>query len=131
MKKLLYLFLLVGLSSCELYIVEPQYSESDRIVGRYDVEEHSETFNDYTNYSIWIEKSSQYSNQIYIDNFYGSELRVSASISYGKITINRQVVNGFEIEGVGTVNGDQIEFNYSVRDIYSGSRTDFCEATAW
>jgi hypothetical protein len=28
------------------------------------------------------------------------------------------------------VYGDEIEFSYSVRDIYSGSRTDFCEATA-
>ena len=96
MKKLLYLFLLVGLSSCELYIVEPRYSERDRIVGRYEIEEYSETYNDYTNYSIWIEKSSQYSDQIYIDNFYGSEIRVRASISYDKITIHRQIVNGFE-----------------------------------
>lgn len=131
MKKLLYLFLLVGLSSCELYIVEPRYSERDRIVGRYEIEEYSETYNDYTHYSIWIEKAGQYSNEFYIDNFYGSEIRVRASISYDKITIHRQVINGLEIEGVGTVYDDEIEFSYSVRDIYSGTRTDFCEATAW
>ena len=134
MKKLLYLFLLIGLiglTSCEVYLLEPRYSERDRIVGRYDVEEYSETYNDYTHYTIWIEKSSQYSNEIYIDNFYGSEIRVRASISYDKITISRQVVNGLEIEGVGTVFSDEIEFSYSVRDIYSGARTDFCEATAW
>jgi len=134
MKKLLYLFLLIGLfglTSCEVYLLEPRYSERDRIVGRYEVEEYSETYNDYTHYSIWIEKSSQYSNEIYIDNFYGSEIRVRASISYDKITIHRQVVNGLEIEGVGTVFSDEIEFSYSVRDVYSGARTDFCEATAW
>jgi len=131
MKKLLYLFLLVGLSSCELYYLEPRYTESDRIVGRYDMEEYSETYNDYTNYSIRIGKSSQYSNEIFIDNFYGSDLRVYANVSYDKITISRQVINGFEIEGVGTVYGDEIQFSYSVRDIYSGTRTDFCEATAW
>lgn len=111
--------------------MESGYSERDRIVGHYEIEEYSETYNDYTRYSIRIDKSSQYSNQLYIDNFYGSDLRVCASISYDKITIRRQVVNGFEIEGVGTVYGNEIEFSYSVRDIYSGTRTDFCEATAW
>ena len=131
MKKLLYLFLLIGLSSCEVYFMEPRYSERDRIVGQYEVEEYSETYNDYTRYSIWIDKSNSYSNQVYIDNFYGSDIRVCASISYDKITIHRQVVDGFEIEGVGTVYGDEIEFSYSVKDIYSGARTDFCEATAW
>jgi hypothetical protein len=131
MKKLIYLFLLVGLSSCEFYYLEPRISERDRIVGQYEIEEYSETYNDYTHYTIWIDKSTQSSNQIYIDNFYGSDLRVRATISYDKITIQRQVINGFEIEGVGTVYGDEIQFSYSVRDVYSGTRTDFCEATAW
>lgn len=131
MKKLLYLFLLIGLSSCEFYYLEPGYNVRDRIVGQYEVEEYSETYNDYTRYSIWIDKSSVYSNQFYIDNFYGADIRVCASISYDKITIHRQVVNGYEIEGVGTVYGDEIEFSYSVRDIVTGTRTDFCEATAW
>src|SRR5689334_966936 len=90
MKKLLYLFLLIGLSSCEFYYVEPVYSERDRLVGRYDVEEYSDTYNEYTHFSIWIDKSSQYSNQFYIDNFYGADIRVWASISYDHITIPRQ-----------------------------------------
>jgi hypothetical protein len=131
MKKLLYLFLLIGLSSCELYLVEPRYSERDRLIGRYDVEEYSETYNDYTNYTIWIDRSSQYADQFYIDNFYGVDIRVCASIYYDQITIHRQTVNGYEVEGVGTVHGDEITFSYSVRDLYSGTRTDFCESTAW
>jgi hypothetical protein len=131
MKKLLYLFLLIGLSSCELYYIDPAYTGRDRIVGQYDVKEYSETYNDYTHYSIWIDKSNQYSNQFYIDNFYGSDIRVYASISYDKITINRQVIDGYEIEGVGTVYGDEIEFSYSVRDMVTGTHTDFCKATAW
>lgn len=131
MKKLIYLFLLVGLSSCDLYYLEPRYSERDRIVGYYEMDEYSETYNDHINYSIWIERSSRYSNELYIDNFYGADIRVCATISYGKITIHRQVVAGYEVEGVGTVYGDEIEFSYSVRDTYSGARTDFCEATAW
>jgi hypothetical protein len=131
MKKLLYLFLLIGLSSCEFYYVEPVYRERDRIVGHYDIDEYSETFNDHTTYSIYIEKSNRYGNEFYISNFYGADISVYANISNGKITIPRQVVDGYEIEGVGTVYGDEIEFSYSVKDVYSGSRTDFCEATAW
>ena len=131
MKKLIYLFLLIGLSSCEFYYLEPVYRERERILGSYDVEEYSETYNDYTHYSIWIDKSYSHSNEIYIENFYGADIRVYATISYDRITIPRQVVNGYEIEGVGTVYGDEIDFSYSVRDLYSGTRTDFCEATAW
>lgn len=130
MKKLIYLFLLIGLSSCEFYYIEPTYYERDRLIGRHNVEEYSETFNDYTNYSIWIEESSR-SNEFYIDNFYGIDIRVCASIVNDKITIYRQVVNGYEIEGVGTVYGDEISFTYSVKDLYGGTRTDFCEATVW
>jgi hypothetical protein len=129
MKKLIYLFLLIGLSSCEFYYLE-QRNDRDRLVRSYDVEEYSETYNDYTHYTIWIDKSNRY-NEFYIDNFYAADIRVYATISYDKITIHRQIVDGYEIEGVGTVYGSEIEFSYSVKDIYSGTRTDFCEATAW
>jgi hypothetical protein len=107
------------------------YDHRDPLVGRYEMEEYSETYNDYTRYTIWIEESSRYSDQVYIDNFYGVDIRVCASIAYDKITIHRQAVNGYEIEGVGTVYGNEISFSYSVKDLYSGARTDFCEATAW
>lgn len=131
MKKLIYLFLLIGLSSCELYLIDPVYDHRDPLVGRYEMEEYSETYNDYTRYTIWIEESNRYSDQIYIQNFYGVDIRVYASLVFDKITIHRQIVNGYEIEGVGTVYGNEISFNYSVRDLYSGTRTDFCKATAW
>ncbi|MFZ2905095.1 MAG: hypothetical protein WAZ98_02720 [Cyclobacteriaceae bacterium] len=130
MKKLLYLFLLIGLSSCEFYYLEPRYDAVNRITGRYNMQEYSETYSEYTTYSIWIEKAGRY-NELTIENFYGADIRVCASLLNDKITIHRQVVNGFEIEGVGTVYGDEIEFSYSVQDLYSGTRTDFCEATAW
>jgi hypothetical protein len=130
MKKLLYLILLIGLTSCEFYYLEPRSRERDRIVGHHDMEEYSETYNEYAHYSIWIVASGRY-NEFYIDNFYASDIRVCATIAYDKITIHRQVVDGYEIEGVGTVYGDEIEFSYSVKDLYTGTRTDFCEATAW
>ena len=107
-----------------------QRNDRDRLVRSYEVEEYSETFNDYTRYTIWIDKANRY-NEFYIDNFYASDLRVYATIAYDKITIHRQIVDGYEIEGVGTVYGSEIEFSYSVKDIYSGTRTDFCEASAW
>jgi hypothetical protein len=133
MKKLIYLFLFlsIGLSSCEFYYLEPVYPERDRLIGRHDLDEYSETYNVSTSYSIWIERSSRYANEFYIDNFYGVDIRVCATISNGKITIHRQVVDGYEVEGVGTVYGSEISLSYSVNDLYSDTRTDFCEATAW
>jgi hypothetical protein len=56
-------------------------------------------------------------------------IRVYAKVTSGRITIRRQTVNGYEIEGVGTIYGGEIEFQYSVRDHYSNRYTDFCEAT--
>lgn len=132
MKKLiLFGMLLIGLSSCEFYYLEPRIDARQALVGTYEMQEYSETYNDVTEYTIWIERSYHSSNEIYIDNFYAEDLRVVASVSYDKITIYRQVVNGYEIEGVGTVYGSDIEFQYHVKDLYTGSRTDFCESTAW
>lgn len=131
MKKLIYLFLLIGLSSCEFYYTEPRINERDRLLGRYEVEEYSETYGDFTRYTIWIEESGRYSNEFYIDNFYGVEISVRASIDYDRITIPRQIINGYEVEGIGTVYGREISLSYRVKDVYSGTRTDYCEATAW
>ncbi len=130
MKKLLYLFLLIGLTSCEFLYLELRFNPCDRILGRHYIHEYSETYNAYTSYSIWIDQQGGYSNEFYIDNFYGSDLRVCASIYSDRITIHRQVVDGYSIEGVGTVYGDDISLNYTVRDLYAGTRTDFCEANS-
>ncbi len=131
MKRLLFFLLLIGLSACEFYYLEPRYDARNQIKGWHDVEEYSETYNDYTNYSIYIGYSDSYSNDIYIDNFYGADIRVCANLSNGKIDIHRQVVDGYEIEGIGTVYGNEIEFIYSVKDVYLGTRRDYCESTAW
>jgi hypothetical protein len=130
MKKLIYVFLLIGLSACEFYYLEPRNHERDRILGQYEVQEYSETYNLYTYYSIWIEPTNRY-DEVYIDNFYGASIGVYATVSNGKITIYRQTVDGYEIEGVGTVYGNEISMNYRVKDRYTNSRADFCETTAW
>ncbi len=123
--------LTVLLSSCNLMIVEPVYDDRDRLIGSYRIEEHSQTYNDYTRFSIYVRKSGIY-DEVVIENFYNSGVAVRASVAYDKIYISRQLVNGYEIEGVGTFYGDEIEFSYRVRDTYSYNKpTDFCDATAW
>ena len=131
MKRLLSLLLVVGLSSCEFYYVEPRYDSRDRVQGSHDMEEYSETFNDYYNYSIYIGKSGSYGNEIYIDNFYDADIRIHATVVGDKIEICNQLINGYAIEGVGTIYSSEIHFNYKVKDTYSNVSTDYCQATAW
>jgi hypothetical protein len=131
MKRLIFFALLIGLSGCEFYYYDPVYDSRERILGRYDVEEYSETYNDYTTFSVWIERSNNYSDEVWIDNFYAVNISVRAVINHDKLTIPRQVVNGYEVEGVGTVYAASISLSYRVKDLYSNSRTDFLEATAY
>jgi hypothetical protein len=120
---------IVFLSSCIMEDVEPRYDDRDRIVGYYDVNEYSNTYHDMTYYSFRIGKSGYY-DEVYIDNFYAADIRIYARVSYNTITIYSQVVNGYEIEGTGTIFGNEIDLNYRVRDRYNSSYTDYCETTA-
>ncbi|MBA4058632.1 MAG: hypothetical protein C0490_28205 [Marivirga sp.] len=128
-RMLLVVALLLLLSACDVYVVEPRYDPRDKVIGQYDVEEYSETYNDLTYYSFYITKSG-YSREIRIDNFYASDIRVYAYLDYDKVTIPYQVVDGYEIEGVGTAYGSYIKLSYRVKDVYSNSYTDFCETEA-
>jgi hypothetical protein len=101
------------------------------MVGYYDMEEYSNTYDDYTYYSIQLSKSGYDGNEIRMSNFYGVDMNVYAYVNGDRITIPFQVVKGYEVEGVGTYRGSSIDFNYSVRDTYTNSRTDFCETKAW
>jgi hypothetical protein len=123
-----FLFLL---ASCDVYYVEPRYDVRDELVGRYDIEEFSATYNDVTRYTFRIEKAGYSGNEIYIKNFYGVGIRVKAFVSYDRIDIPRQVIDGYEIDGVGTIFNSEISLNYRVVDLYSNAPADFCETTAW
>lgn len=123
--------MLVSLSACEFYYFEPRVDSRDRMIGRYDVEEYSETFNDYSYYTFTIERSSRYSNEIIIRNFYGVDINVRATVTYDKITIHRQIIDGYEIEGTGTLYGRDLMLTYRVRDLYTNVPTDFCSVEAW
>lgn len=131
MKRLLLFGLIaVAITACDVYVVEPRYDHRDNIVGYYDVNEYSETFRDYTNFSFRVEKASR-RNEILINNFYGVDIRVRAYLDYDVITIPYQVVNGYEVEGTGTVEYGDIFLQYSVRDLYHNTWTDFCQADAY
>jgi len=130
MKRLILLLVpVVFLSSCYFEEIQPRYDDRDRIIGWYNMEEYSETYNDMTYYSMQISKSS-YRNEIYLNNFYAADIRVYATLDYDHIRIPLQTVNGYEVEGTGTVYGNEINFNYRVKDLYSNSYSDFCETTA-
>lgn len=131
MKNALFIFLAAfAFTSCEVIVTDPDFDDRDAIVGPYHVEEYSETFNTYTNYSLQISKAGS-GNDIYLENFYGADLRVRAELLSNKIIISRQMRDGYEIEGIGTLVGNSIQFNYRVKDTYYDTPTDFCETEAW
>lgn len=128
--KFLMLAMVLFLTSCEI-IIEPVFDDRDRLVGSYRVEEYSQTFNDYGKFTIYIRKAGGYNSDVIVENFYNANLDVRAEVVNGKIYISKQYVDGYEVEGVGTVYFDEIRFSYRVRDTYYYKPTDFCEATAW
>jgi hypothetical protein len=118
-------------TACHVTVVEePRYDSRDKLVGYYDMEEYSETYNDYTYYAMRISKSSYDDGRIYLHNFYASNISIYAILEYGKIRIPNQRVNGYEVEGVGTLIGGDLSLNYSVKDFYERTYTDFCETIA-
>lgn len=110
--------------------VDTRYDYRDNVVGYYEVEEYSQTFDDMTYYDIDITRSSRW-DEIWIGNFYAADISVYAVVTYDRIRIPFQTVDGYEVEGSGIVRGNRIDFTYSVKDRYSHSVTDFCETTAW
>jgi hypothetical protein len=131
MKNLIsFIALILIANSCNFYDVEPRYDDRNKFVGYYDAEEYSETYNDVTYYEIRISKS-HYDREIYIHNFYAADIRVYATVAFDDIRIPFQIVEGYEIEGTGTLHHGELTLNYRVKDLYEHSVTDFCETIAW
>lgn len=122
--------LLVLLASCDVTVIEPRYDYRDNVVGYYDIEEYSRTFDDYTYYAVHITKDGYSGNSIYLNNFYGANIRVHAYIDNNRITIPHQIIDDYEVEGVGTLRGSDLSLTYSVRDLYEHTPTDFCDTWA-
>jgi hypothetical protein len=131
-RSLLFLVGLISLASCDVYYLDNErpVRSRDRIVGSHYAEEYSETYHEYYEYDVWISSGSR-SNEVYIENLYIEGLSIYATVSYDMITIPYQIIDGYEIEGVGTIYDDQISLNYYVRDRYENTVKDFCEATLW
>jgi hypothetical protein len=118
--------LLTTLASCEFNIIEPRYDYRDRVTGYYDVEEYSETYNDYHYYSINVTKYSS-RGTVYLNNFYDADLSVYAYLDGDRLTIPLQIIDGYEIEGVGTIHASDMSLTYRVKDLYNNTLTDFCD----
>ncbi|HYF69806.1 MAG TPA: hypothetical protein VD884_16800 [Ohtaekwangia sp.] len=125
-----FVFTLIILTSCDVYVVEPRVDHREAIVGYYDMEEYSETYHEYVYYDFIISKSRYSSREIYLDNFYASDLRVYAYVDNNYITIPFQIVSGYEIEGHGTFRRNELELYYTVSDIYHHTATDICDSYA-
>jgi hypothetical protein len=76
----------------------------------------------HTNYTVYITAES--ANGILIDNFFDVGITVKATIVGNSINIPTQVVEGFTINGSGSVNNgnDEINLSYTVND--SGGAPD-------
>lgn len=134
-RSLLFLVVLVSLASCDVYYVDTvdrvtPVRPRDLIIGTHYTEDYSVTYGEYFEYDVFISSGSR-SNEVYIENLYIDGLAIYATVSYDVINIPFQVIDGYEIEGAGTIYDDQINLNYYVRDRYEGTRKDFCEATIW
>lgn len=132
MKKFMFapLMLLLLLASCDVYVTETRYDTRDRMTGYFRAEEYSNTFHDYTYYKIYVTKNNSSRREIYIDNFYSANISIYAYVDNNTITIPFQIKGGYEIEGTGSYSGGDLHLTYSVHDLYSNTRTDFCDTYA-
>jgi len=127
-KGLLILSVLIAFSSCDVWVIEAPYDARDNFTGIYSVDEYSETYDLVTQYRVRILKDSDpYSNVVYIRNFYAVELEVFAEVIGNRLTIPRQEIDGFLIQGTGRLEFGELALSYSVEDLLDHSRVvDFC-----
>jgi hypothetical protein len=74
---------------------------------------------------------SRYDREDYIDNYYAADIRIYAIVSFDDIRIPFQIVNGYEIEGSGTLYRNELNLKYRVKDRYDRSVADYCETVGW
>ena len=131
MKTLSFIAFAVVLASCEIIVVDSDYAQVNLVSGVYQLEEYSQTYNQNFQYTVWVSQSGGDSRILYIDNFYDQEITVRAEVIGRKLYIRQQYVDGYEIEGSGTIWGSKIQLDYSINDVYSNRPTDYCKATLY
>jgi len=129
-KGLLILSVLALLSSCDITYIEVPFDERENYLGRFESEEYSETYDQLTYYNMRIVRDSDdFSNVIYIRNFYAVDIEVFAEVRGDRVTIPRQIVGGYIIEGTGRNEFGDLYLTYSVVDTFAPNNpTDFCNA---
>ncbi|WP_268124859.1 hypothetical protein [Roseivirga pacifica] len=125
------LLILLGtlfLNSCDLIIVEEPFDPRLNFVGRYEAEEYSETFDEYLYYDVRVTlDDGYYSDIIYLENFYNLNADVQAEVYGNSITIPRQRIGNWLIQGTGHLEYGDLVLTYSVEDLNRPRLpVDFC-----
>jgi len=128
-KYLLGVLAIVLISSCEVLIVEEYpYDARENFLGRFEAEEYSETFDEFTYYDVRILRDNDIGSPVvYLRNFYGLGLEVVAEVRGDRLTIPTQRIDGYVIQGTGRLDYEDIVFTYSVESTERGNRyIEFC-----
>lgn len=128
-KYLLGVFSILVISSCEILVVEEYpYDVRENFIGRFEAEEYSETFDEFTYYDVRILQDGGLSSPVvYLRNFYGFGIEVYAEVYGDKLTIPTQRIDGYIIQGTGRLDYEDIVLTYSVESTERGNRyIEFC-----
>lgn len=113
--------------SCQPDEQEPT-DDRDKFVDVWHVVEQSSQIGT-TNYDVHINLSTTNTSQVLMENFYnvGFSFKAVANVSGSNLTLNSQTYNGAQLQGSGSMSGNNtINMNYTVDD---GSAVDTCTAT--
>jgi hypothetical protein len=102
----------VALSSCTTE--DLNFDDRDDFTGTWLCQEEG-TISGISSYTVSISKSQTDSVTIFISNFYGlgNQYSARATVDGNTLAIPAQLVNNFNITGSGTLNGSQINLNYT------------------
>ena len=133
-KALLAIPILLLVSSCITIIDDEDiFDARDQFTGRFDTEEYSETLDAWSYYDVFIYKDADpFSNIIYIQNFYGANIEIFGEVNGSKLTIPRQQVGYFIVQGIGSIDLGELVMTYTVEDTDPASRfVDYCSTVSF
>lgn len=113
--------------SCQPDEQEPA-DDRDKFVDVWHVVEQSSQIGT-TNYDVHINLSTTNTSQVLMENFYnvGFSFKAVANVSGSNLTLNSQTYNASQLQGSGSMSGNNtINMSYTVDD---GSAVDTCTAT--
>ena len=134
-KALLAIPILLLVSSCYTIIEEDIiiFDPRDEFTGWYNTEEYSETLDAWSYYQVEIWKDANpNSNVVYISNFYGANIEVYGEVNGTKLTIPPQQSGYYFIEGIGSIDLNELVMSYTVEDTDPSSRfIDYCSTVSF